>query len=469
MDNLNHQEPSHGLTNESPKTPVVAIVIPFPCHSHLNQLLQLSCLISSSSTIPVHYAASATHLRHARLRFSTTNRLATAQIHFHELPNPSFLSPPPNPNSNSKFPSHLQPSFDASLQLRRPAAALLRQISAAAERVVVIHDLLMTYVVQDIVTLPNAESYVFSPVSAFNTLCRDKTKKPSRPEGLPSFEGCHTLEFQNFLSQQTDFLSLPTGTILNSSRAIEGAYIDLLANENKSRYQNIWAIGPLNQWMVCDNENWNTQHKCLQWLDKQAPKSVLYVSFGSVTSMSEEQTRELATGLEESGEKFIWVSRDADRGDIFAGDEKREKVLEGYEERVREVGMVVRDWAPQVEILGHPSTGGFMSHCGWNSCMESITMGVPIAAWPMHSDQPKNAFLLTDILKVGLAVNRWEHREELVTSSTIAREVKRLMVSKEGEEMRKRAVELGSVARRSVEEGGASHLDFGSLIAHITR
>ena len=109
-----------------------------------------------------------------------------------------------------------------------------------------------------------------------------------------------------------------------------------------------------------------------------------------------------------------------------------------------------------------------MSHCGWNSCMESITMGVPIAAWPMHSDQPKNAFLVTDILKVGLAVNRWEHREELVTSSAIAREVKRLMVSKEGEEMRQRAVELGSAARRSVEDGGASHLELGSLIAHIT-
>ena len=114
-------------------------------------------------------------------------------------------------------------------------------------------------------------------------------------------------------------------------------------------------------------------------------------------------------------------------------------------------------------------TGGFMSHCGWGSCKESITMGVPIATWPMHSDQPNNAFLVTDILKVGLVVDRWEDREELVSSSAIARTVKRLMTSKEGEEIRKRAAELGSASRRSVEEGGVSRLELDSFVSHITR
>ncbi|GFY93680.1 UDP-glucosyl transferase 71C5 [Actinidia rufa] len=467
MEILNHQEDSnHGLTNKSKQlAQVVVIIIPFPCQSHLNQLLQLSCLISSHN-IPVHYAASATTLRQAKLRFPAS--AVPSQIRFHELPTPPFLSPPPDPNSPSKFPSHLQPSFDASLHLRGPTAALLHQISATAKRVIIIHDFLMAYVVQDMSTLPNAESYVFGASSAFNSHFREMTKKPL-PAGLPPTEGCHTLEFQKFLSHQTDFLSLAAGTILNSSRAIEGAYIDLLAKQKHNRYQKIWAIGPLNQWMISKREDSNIRHKCLQWLNKQAPKSVLYVSFGTTISMSEEQIKEVAIGLEESGEKFIWVLRDADRGDIFAGDEKREKVLEGYEERVREVGMVVRDWAPQVEILGHPSTGGFMSHCGWSSCKESITMGVPIATWPMHSDQPNNAFLVTDILKVGLVVDRWEDREELVSSSAIARTVKRLMTSKEGKEIRKRAEELGRASRRSVEEGGVSRLELDSFIAHITR
>lgn len=44
--------------------------------------------------------------------------------------------------------------------------------------------------------------------------------------------------------------------------------------------------------------------------------------------------------------------------------------------------------------------------------MESISLGVPVATWPMHSDQPRNAFLITEVLKIGLVVNDWEHRDE---------------------------------------------------------
>ncbi|KAK3009709.1 hypothetical protein RJ639_013758, partial [Escallonia herrerae] len=98
-----------------------------------------------------------------------------------------------------------------------------------------------------------------------------------------------------------------------------------------------------------------------------------------------------------------------------------------YEQRIEGKGIVVRDWAPQIEILGHPSTGGFMSHCGWNSCMESMSMGVPIAAWPMHSDQPRNTMLVTKVLRTGIAVKEWADRDELVTSSTINTAVRRLM------------------------------------------
>lgn len=104
--------------------------------------------------------------------------------------------------------------------------------------------------------------------------------------------------------------------------------------------------------------------------------------------------------------------RDADKGDIF-------ELPEEYEERIRGVGMVVSDWASQLEILAHPSTGGFVSHCGWNSCTEAITYGVPIMTWPMHSDQPRNAVLVTDTLRVGLVMKEWAQREEVVSSLTV--------------------------------------------------
>ncbi|KAM3234607.1 hypothetical protein P3L10_014643 [Capsicum annuum] len=173
--------------------------------------------------------------------------------------------------------------------------------------------------------------------------------------------------------------------------------------------------------------------------------------------------------LERSKQKFLWVLRDADRGDIFTGEARRFELLEGYEERAKGVGLVVRDWAPQLEILAHSSTGRFMSHCGWNSCIESITMGVPIATWPMHSEQPLNGFFATEILKTGLLVREWEKREELVSASVIENPVRKLMVSEEGDEIRKRAEELGEAVRQSTEKGGASRLELDSFIAHITR
>ena len=110
--------------------------------------------------------------------------------------------------------------------------------------------------------------------------------------------------------------------------------------------------------------------------------------------------------LEQQPKEFVWVLRAADRVDVFSDDGRRPMLPVGFEERMKgmEVGMVVREWVPQLEILGHPSIGGFMNHCGWNSCMESISMGVPIAAWPMHSDQCMNAVLITQVLKVGVTI-----------------------------------------------------------------
>ncbi|PSS33571.1 Zeatin O-glucosyltransferase [Actinidia chinensis var. chinensis] len=471
---VQNQHPSQDLSSYG-QAQVVVVMVPFPCQSHLNQLLHLSCLISSYN-IPVHYACSATHIHQAKLRFIDTNSLEETKINFHEFPTPPFLSPPPNLNSSTRLPVHLEPSIEASVHLRDPTAALLRQISATARRVIVIHDVLMAYVVQDIATLPNAESYDFQPTCAFSSffdvwqLKGEPFLEEKEPEGLPSIEGCYTFKILNFIALQIDFLKFRAGSIYNSCRSIEGNYIDLDAKQHYNTNTQAWAIGPLNLGTAYERRNSNSQHKCMDWLDKQAPKSVLYVSFGTTTSMTDEQIKELAKGLEQSKQKFIWCLRDADRGDIFTGDVKiRNQLPEEYEDRVKEVGMVVRDWVPQVEILGHPSTVAFMSHCGWNSCLESITMGVPIAAWPMHSDQPKNAFLLIDILKVGLVVNRWEHRDELVTSTTIAEAVTRLMASKEGEEVRKRAEELGVATRKSVEEGGVSRMELDSFVAHITR
>jgi len=209
--------------------------------------------------------------------------------------------------------------------------------------------------------------------------------------------------------------------------------------------------------------------RCLNWLDKQASNSVIFVSFGTTISFSQQQINEIATGLENSEQKFVWVVRDADKGDGFSDDIIRVELPEGFEDRVKDQGFVLREWAPQLDILAHPSIGGFMSHCGWNSCIESMSMGVPIAAWPMHSDQPNNTVLVINILKIGVSVKDWCRRDEVVVSAVVEKAVRTLMGTKEGEEMRKRAVALGQQVKKSVSDGGVTQTEFRSFIAHITR
>ena len=271
------------------------------------------------------------------------------------------------------------------------------------------------------------------------------------------------------MANQYKTLGFESGRLYNTSRLIDGRYVDLLEKISVNNDMKHFVIGPLNPVEV-KGKTERQRHWCLDWLDRQKQDSVIYVSFGSSTSLSYEQIRELATGLETSEQNFLWVLRNCDAGDIFteSGVEKPE-LPQGYEERVKNRGIVVQDWAPQLDILAHTSTGGFMSHCGWNSCIESISMGVPIVAWPMHSDQPKNSIFLRDVLKICLLVRKWEKRDELVRWDVVENCVSRLMVSKEGEEMRRRANELGRKVRDSVEIGGTSYLERDSFITHISR
>ncbi|PON90352.1 UDP-glucuronosyl/UDP-glucosyltransferase [Trema orientale] len=259
------------------------------------------------------------------------------------------------------------------------------------------------------------------------------------------------------------------GEIHNTYRAIEGSFLELLQHGENSGKDKMWAIGPLHQRKDVKELN-DQDRRLMEWLDKQEPKSVLYVSFGTTTTFSESEIKELALGLEQSGVKFLWVLRDADRLDVVSNEkERRTQLPDGFEERMRGTGIVVREWVPQVEILRHPSTGGFMSHCGWNSCLESISMGVPIATWPMHLDQPMNAVLITEVLKVGVPVMEWRQRDELVSSSMIGKAVQKLMASEEGDVIRSRVVEMSEAVKHSVVEGGDCRLEWDCFVSHITR
>ncbi|CAN6249688.1 unnamed protein product [Urochloa humidicola] len=272
---------------------------------------------------------------------------------------------------------------------------------------------------------------------------------------------------------------LPAGLLANSCRALEGEFIDFFAQQMAAAGgKKVFAIGPLNPMLDASaappkqsSSKKTNQHGCLDWLDKQPLASVLYVSFGSMSSLRVEQITELAAALRRSNQRFIWVLRDADRGNIFADHEesRHAKLLAEFTKQVDERGLVITGWAPQLEILAHPATAAFMSHCGWNSTMESMSHGKPILAWPMHSDQPWDAVLVCEYLKSGFLVRPCEKHAEVIPAATIHQVIERMMASDEGRAVQQRAKEVGEAVRASAAAGGSSRKDFEDLIAHITR
>ncbi|KAH6828715.1 hypothetical protein C2S53_018064 [Perilla frutescens var. hirtella] len=459
---------------------VAVVAVSFPAQSHLNSLLHL-CRRISTYNLPIYYVGAATHILQAKARIHGCDPSAIANLHFHEFPTPPFPKISTDSNSSGKFPSHLLPMFMEILpRFHEPLLTLVKKLSAENDikKVVIVFDALMTSVVHDIhQSFPNVECYSFQSIPAFfmySFFWEATGKREILPadaaeimEQLPSMEGCFSLEFQKFTESQRRDGNFHSGAIYNTSRIMEGLYLDLVEKSRMFGPDKHWALGPLSAVFEHEKADSKSPSECLEWLDKQPPNSVIFVSFGTTCSFSDEEVKELALGLERSEQRFVWVLRDADTGDIFEGEVRRAELPQGFEERVRERGIVVREWAPQLQILEHCATGGFLSHCGWNSCLESISLGVPIAAWPMHSDQPRNAVLITKVLKVGVEVRDWARREEVVSSVMVEEGVRRLMASAEGEEMRRRVAELADSLKQSMVEGGAGRLEMDSFVDHI--
>lgn len=163
----------------------------------------------------------------------------------------------------------------------------------------------------------------------------------------------------------------------------------------------------------------------------------------------------LAAGLEDSKTPFVWVIRPP-TGYNLSGEFKSEFLPEGFEQRVAETnqGLLVKGWAPQAEILCHKSTGGFLSHCGWNSTVESLSQGVPMIGWPLAGEQAYNCRMLMEEMGVCVELTRGAQRE--VRREDVRRVVETVVGSGDtAAEMRRKAAEIGEKIRAAVtEEGG---------------
>lgn len=255
--------------------------------------------------------------------------------------------------------------------------------------------------------------------------------------------------------------------LVNTFDAVEPEVAKLLRQPEPGRPP-VYPIGPL----ILTNADSNAAPQaiphaaCLDWLDRQPAGSVIFVSFGSAGTLSVEQMPELALGLECSGQRFLWVVQSpSDNGTpseyYFDAESKKNPISylpEGFIDRTKEVGLVVPSWAPQAEVLAHNATGGFLTHCRWNSTLESLLNGVPMVAWPLFAEQGQNAVMLAEGVQAAIRVPE-KDRE------TIAVVVRELMEGEgKGSTVRMKLAELQKAAKESICDGGASTIALDEVV-----
>ncbi|KAI5656422.1 hypothetical protein M9H77_25215 [Catharanthus roseus] len=418
------------------------LMFPWLAFGHVSPFLQLAKKLSDRGFY-IYICSTPINLDSIKNNISQNYSSSIQLVHLH-LPNSPQL--PPSLHTTNALPPHLMSTLKSALIEAKPE---LCKIMASLKPDLIIHDVHQqwTAVLASKQNIPavsfstmNAVSFAYimhmfmQPGSEFpfkaiylsdfekarlwERLKSDHDQASSAKEKDPEIEGTKGSDFNSAF-------------IVRSSREIEGKYLDYITEFSKRKVMPVClANSP-------DNNNHQEQSnkdgdELIQWLETKSERSSVFVSFGSEYFLNKQEFEEISLGLELSNVNFIWVLR-FPKGE----DKKIEQVLpEGYLERVEGRGRIVQGWAPQAKILGHPNIGGFVSHCGWNSVMESIEIGVPIIAIPMITDQPFNARLAVEI-GVGVEVRREENGK--VKRESVAEAIKEVVVMGKVEKLRKTA------------------------------
>nr|XP_011467660.1 PREDICTED: 7-deoxyloganetin glucosyltransferase-like [Fragaria vesca subsp. vesca] len=243
--------------------------------------------------------------------------------------------------------------------------------------------------------------------------------------------------------------------------ALEPQVLEALSSMTK--LPPVYAIGPqqlhLNQLPEDPLKNmgyslWKEEAECLKWLDSKEPNSVIYVSFGSIAVMSPQHLVEFGWGLANSKVCFIWVIRP----DLVVGESAI--LPPEFVAETKERGLIA-NWCPQEQVLNHPSVGGFLTHCGWNSMIESLCAGVPMLCWPFFADQQTNCWSACNEWGIGMEINNDVKRDE------VEKLVRQMMGGEKGEKMRSKALEWKKLAEEATAPHGSSSQNLENLVNEV--
>jgi anthocyanidin 3-O-glucoside 5-O-glucosyltransferase len=267
---------------------------------------------------------------------------------------------------------------------------------------------------------------------------------------LPSFLlASDTFDFAlPLFKEHFDVLDTETNpkVLINSFDALEPGALRAIEKLN------MVAIGPLIPSAFLEGKNpsdSSTGGDLFEWLNSKPSESVIYVAFGSYASTTKRQMEEIERGLLECGRPFLWVVRATEDGKLSC------------KEELNQQGLIV-SWCSQVEVLSHPSVGCFVTHCGWNSSLESLVSGVPVVAFPLWSDQVTNGKLIEDVWKTGIRVTRNE--EGIVERGEIKKCIEVVMG---GDEKRSNAKKWKDLGREAGKEGGSSDKNLKTFVEEV--
>ncbi|KAL5569565.1 hypothetical protein UlMin_026140 [Ulmus minor] len=409
------------------------LMLPWLAHGHISPFLELSKKLTARN---FHIYFCSTPINIVSIKPKLCEKYSQS-IELVELPLPELPELPPRYHTTNGLPPHLMSSLKKAFDLASPNFSNI------------LKDLNPDFLIYDFLQPWAPSQASFQNIPAIEFFCTSATmvsfylhlmKNPG--EKFPFLEiyirDYEILKFRNVFESSSNNIKdadrfklcsdLSSDIILiKTFTEIERKYMDYLSSLVGKK------IVPV---------------EVMKWLNRKDKSSVVFVSFGSEYFLSNNEIEEIAHGLELSEVNFIWVIR-------FPVGEKvkiEEALPNEFLKRVGERGMVMEGWAPQGAILKSDRVGGFVSHCGWSSVMDSMKFGVPIISMPMHLDQPINARLVEDI-GVGLEVKRDKNGE--IQKEELANVIRKVVIEKSGESLRKKVREM----REKVEKKGDEEMD----------